>query len=88
MIFDARQVCPTPMTTWRDFYKAALLESDWTKVEERIQAAESEIHERLELSQGTQEERDALTNALNGLKTLRKDVTAWLERQRDRGGQP
>ena len=76
------------MTTWRDVYNAALLESDWTKVEERIQAAESEIHKRLELSQGTEEERDALANALNGLKTLRTDVTAWLDKQRDRKVQP
>ena len=71
--------------SWREYYQAALLESDWTKVEERIQTAESEIHQRrLALSQdhgGTQEERDALVNALKGLKTLRTDVTAWLERQ-------
>ena len=38
------------MTTnysWHDFYKAALLETDWTKVEERIQTAESEIQKRM-----------------------------------------
>jgi hypothetical protein len=51
-----------------------------------MQTAESEINKMLALSQefgGTQEEREALVNALNGLKTLRKDVTAWLERQRE-----
>ncbi len=73
---------------WCDFYKAALLESDWTKVKERIQLAESEIHKRrLALSKdhsGTQEERDALVSALNGLKVLRADVDAWLERQSQR----
>ncbi len=60
------------MISWRDYYQAALLESDWTKIEERIQIAESEIHKRrLVLSQdhgGTQEERDALINASAVLK--------------------
>jgi hypothetical protein len=76
---------------WRDFYHAALLESDWTKIEGQIQTAESEIYKRrVVLSQdhgGTQEERDALVSAMSGLKVLRKDVTAWLERQHDRGVQ-
>jgi hypothetical protein len=78
--------------SWREYYQAAVLESDWTKIEAQIQTAEAEIHKRrLVLSQdskGTQEERDALVDALNGLKTLRMDVTAWLERQRDRRVQP
>ena len=82
------------MTTnysWHDFYKAALLETDWTKVEERIQTAESEIQKRYGvLSQdhgGTPEEREALANAMNGLKVLRMDAAAWLERQ-SLGGPP
>jgi hypothetical protein len=54
-------------------------------MEERVQAAESEIHQRrLALSQdngGTQEERDALVNAMNGLRVLRMDAAAWRERQ-------
>ena len=77
--------------SWRDFYNAALLESDWTKIEERIQKAESEIHKRsLTLSQDPvgpqeeQEERDALVHALNGLKTLRADVASWRKRQSGR----
>ena len=52
---------------------------------ELVQAAEAEIHKRrLELSQdhnGTQEEREALVNALNGLRVLRMDAAAWRERQ-------
>ena len=52
---------------------------------ELVQKAESEIHKRrLELSQdhgGTQEERDALVTALNGLRVLRMDAAAWRERQ-------
>ncbi|HMH06182.1 MAG TPA: hypothetical protein VK579_05820 [Terriglobales bacterium] len=76
------------MTTnysWQDSYQAALLETEWTKMEERVQTAESEIHKRrLVLSQGhggTPEERDALVNAMNGLGILRMDVASWLERQ-------
>jgi seryl-tRNA(Sec) selenium transferase len=50
-----------------------------------VQVAESEIHQRrLELSQdhnGTQEEREAVVNALNGLRVLRMDAAAWRERQ-------
>jgi len=36
------------MTTkyqWHDVYKAAVLETDWSKMEERILAAEFAIHE-------------------------------------------
>ena len=71
--------------SWQDAYRAALLETDWTKMVELVQAAESEIHKRrLELSKdhnGTQEEREAVVNALNGLRVLRMDAAAWRERQ-------
>ena len=76
---------------WQDSYKAALLETDWTKMEERVQIAESEIHDRrLVLSQdhgGTQEEREALVNAMNGLRVLRMDAASWLEKQESRRAQ-
>jgi seryl-tRNA(Sec) selenium transferase len=52
---------------------------------ELVQIAESEIHKRrLELSKdhnGTQEEREAVVNALNGLRVLRMDAATWRERQ-------
>ena len=52
---------------------------------ELVQKAESDIHKRrLELSQehnGTQEEREAVINALNGLGVLRMDAAAWWERK-------
>ena len=70
---------------WQESYQAALLETDWTKMRERVQTAESEIHKRrLELSQdhgGTQDEREALVNAMSGLGVLRMNVASWLERQ-------
>ena len=72
--------------SWRDSYRAALLETDWTKIQERIQTAESEIHNRrLMLVQdhgGTTEEREALVSALSGLRVLRMDAASWLERNR------
>ena len=69
--------------SWQESYQAALLETDWTKMQERVQAAESEIHQRrLVLSQdhgGTDEERAALVNAMSGLRVLGLNVTSWLE---------
>jgi hypothetical protein len=71
--------------SWQESYQAALLETDWTKMQERVQTAESEIHQkRLMLSQdhgGTDEERAALVNAMSGLRVLGMNVASWLERQ-------
>jgi hypothetical protein len=71
--------------SWLESYQAALLETNWTKMVELVQKAESDIHRRrLELSKdhnGTQEEREAVVNALNGLTVLRMDAATWRERQ-------
>ena len=71
--------------SWQESYQAALLETDWTKMQGRVQTAESEIHQRrLVLAQdhgGTDEERAALVNAMSGLRVLRMNVASWLERQ-------
>jgi hypothetical protein len=71
--------------SWQESYQAALLETDWTKMQERVQTAESEIHHRrLVLSQdhgGTDEERAALVNAMSSLGVLRMNVASWFERQ-------
>ncbi|HEX3352974.1 MAG TPA: hypothetical protein VHS34_09145 [Terriglobales bacterium] len=71
--------------SWQDSYNAALLETDWTKMVELVRVAETKIHKRrLELAKdhnGTQEEREAVVNALNGLLVLRMDAAAWRERQ-------
>jgi|ERR1700732_1394853 hypothetical protein len=81
-----REIRVATSYSWYDSYRAALLEADWTKMEERIQTAESEIHKRrLILSQdhrGTEEEREALVNAIQGLRILRIDAAMWLERNR------
>jgi hypothetical protein len=77
---------------WHQSYQEALLETDWTKMEERLRTAESDIHQRrLVLSQdhgGTEEERAALVNAMSGLRVLQMNVASWLERQNLGGIQP
>ena len=66
---------------WHELYKAALLETDWSKMDERIQAAESAIQNRKREvalnSGGTQEENQSLADALNGLSVLRSEVASW-----------
>jgi hypothetical protein len=81
-----RQIRVPTSHSWQDSYRAVLLETDWTKIQERIQTAESEIHNRrLMLVQdhgGTSEEREALVSALTGLGVLRMDAASRLERNR------
>jgi hypothetical protein len=62
------------------------METDWSRIEERIQAAESAMKRRLEeISSnhgGPPEENLAIANAFMALKTLRSDVVAWKSKQR------
>ena len=66
---------------WKNLYQEAVLETDWSRIEERIQAAESAINQKLrEFSLnhgGTPEENQAITNAVMALEALRNDVAAW-----------
>jgi hypothetical protein len=70
---------------WQKFYRDAVLETDWSKIEEHIEAAESAIDQRLrEFSLdhgGTKEENQAILDTLDKLKILRKDVASWRSRQ-------
>ena len=74
-----------PEFTWHQSYRAAVLETDWTQILQRIQEAESAIAERnhaLSLNhRGTPEERHALATALSGLTVLRGDVAEWHSRE-------
>ena len=85
LVDPSREIRVPTSYSWQESYRAALLENDWTKMQERVQTAESEIHQRrLVLSQdhgGTDEERAALVNAMSGLRVLRMNVASWLERQ-------
>jgi len=68
---------------WQELYKAAVLETDRSKIEQKIQEADNGMRARLhECSMnhgGTPEENRAIEDALNGLNVLRKDVAAWQE---------
>ena len=70
---------------WQVLYATALLETDWSKIEEKLQVAENGIKVRLdEFSMnhgGTPEENQAIEDALSGLNALRKDVAAWRSKQ-------
>lgn len=69
---------------WHEAYRTALLETDWSKIEERIRAAETAINARaneLLLDHGgTPDEGQAIEDALRGLNVLRKDADTWLGR--------
>jgi hypothetical protein len=71
---------------WHEVYKTALLETDWSKIEKKIQAADNGLRARLhEFSMnhgGTPEENQAIMDALHGLDSLRKEVAAWNESKR------
>jgi len=71
---------------WQELYATALLETYWTKIEQKIQAAENGIEARLnEFSLnhgGTPEENQAIVDALHGLDILRKEVVEWSESKR------
>ena len=76
--------------TWYEPYTAAILETDWEKIQERIDAAESAMHERQRAlsddHEGTPAEKQALFVALNGIKCLRRDVARWQQRHGNRNG--
>ena len=66
---------------WEKLYQDAILEADWSKIEERIHAADSAISARLhEFSVnhgGSPEENQRIKDALSGLSVLRREVVAW-----------
>ena len=82
----------TAIYEWYETYKAAVLETDWSKMEERIQAAKSDLikrKEQLSLDHGgTPEENQAIEEAIRSLDVLRKDAMSWSNRgaQGDRKG--
>src|SRR4029077_2033263 len=74
--------------TWYESYKAVVLETDWKKMPERIQSAESKINDRQRvLSEdhgGTPQERQAIANALKAMCSVRTEVADWQSRQTTR----
>jgi hypothetical protein len=63
---------------WEESYEAAILETDDKKLPNRILAAKAAINTRLHQlqldHQGTPEERQAITDALEGLNVLWREL--------------
>jgi hypothetical protein len=66
---------------WTEVYKAALFETDWTKMQERLQAAEAALQERKHEfalnGGGSRDENQAIDDALRSLITLRNEAATW-----------
>jgi hypothetical protein len=65
---------------WDNLYQAAILETDWSKIEERIQAADFAISSRLQelaTKHGVTAEKQRIEDALSGLRALRREVATW-----------
>ena len=66
---------------WEDLYLAAVKETDFTKMEERVRAVEIAVDQRLKVLScdhaGTPEEQQALVNALQRVSVLRADAARW-----------
>jgi len=65
------------MYGWEESYKSAMLETDRSKLWERIEAAQTSIDRRLqEINAGhdSKEERLAIRDAQAGLRVLRREI--------------
>jgi len=65
------------MYGWEESYKHAMLETDRSKIPERIDAAQTAINRRLDeinARHDSREERLAIRDALAGLNVLRREV--------------
>ena len=69
--------------SWKPLYIAAVLETDWSKMPERILAAEAAIKNRLQEfcldHGGTTEENQAIIDTMQRLGGLRSDLVLWRE---------
>jgi hypothetical protein len=59
-------------TTWRDIYRAAILELDCSLRKVRLQAAEDAINARVTDATASREERREMSDALSTLLRLKK----------------
>ena len=58
---------------WKSLYQAAALETDNTKLHERINTAEAAIQRRFQSNEPDDQEVEALEHAMNGLRILRRE---------------
>jgi hypothetical protein len=67
--------------SWYESYKAAILETDWTTLPQRLRSAELKIAERQRILSldhgGSPEERQSIADALRGISQIRADVSDW-----------
>ena len=67
--------------TWYKAYEAAILETNWTIMPQRLRSARLEIVERqrvLALDHGgSSEERQSIADALRSIQQIRTDVSDW-----------
>jgi CheY-like chemotaxis protein len=66
----------TPVSDWRELYRAAMLELNPVKLKNRVELALLEIHRRMrevEREPSKNSERAALNDALNGLRVLQRE---------------
>ena len=63
---------------WEEYYEAAILETDRSRLPALIQAAQQAIYPRIEEFRtdhgGTPEERDAIETALRGVRVLEQEL--------------
>jgi hypothetical protein len=59
-------------TTWRDFYRAAILEVDRSLLKVRLKAAEDAINARASDARASREERREMSDALSTLQRLKR----------------
>jgi hypothetical protein len=59
-------------TTWRDFYRAAILELDRSLAKVRMKAAEDAINARASDARASREERREMADALSTLQRLKR----------------
>ena len=75
---------------WQKLYQFAVLETDWSKMEDRIRVAETALRERSnELSLdhgGTSEENLAIMAAVQKLAALRGELSRWRESKQAESG--
>jgi hypothetical protein len=76
--FQVHTVSTDSKSAWRDLYEAAVLETNLGKMQPCVQTAKMAINTRLHELQldhgGTPEENQALSDALNGLKVLEREI--------------
>jgi hypothetical protein len=68
----------TKRYSWEEIYEAAILETDFSRLPERIKAAQTAIDSRMkemqEDHQGTPAEHAAIQSALAGIRILNKEA--------------